>query len=217
MKHVLLSALLGLVMACGQAPEGEKVEAGDAVATDANASAQSVTLNVDPNNSVVNWTGAKIVGKQHNGTIKLQSGKIMVEGDQITGGEFVIDMNSITDLDLEGDGKARLEGHLKSDDFFDVANYPTATFTIARVEPVSDNPNVTHRITGNLTMRDNTKSITIPAKVSMDESGLKAVTPEFTIDRTQWNVMYGAGVLGVAQDEIIRDELGLQVNLTASK
>jgi polyisoprenoid-binding protein YceI len=213
MKYLLSSLLLLTLLACGQAPEGEKVTAGEAVATPTSNQAEAITLAIDTETSVINWTGAKLVGKQHNGTIQLASGELKIANDQIVGGNFVIDMNSISNSDMEGGGKERLEGHLMSDDFFSVATYPTATFEIAEVKAIGDKPDATHEITGNLTMRGITKSIVIPANVSMSEAGVKAMTPAFTIDRTQWEVMYDAGVLGTAKDDIINDEIGLTINL----
>ena len=69
----------------------------------------------------INWTGYKVTG-QHSGTLALQSGTLNIQDGQLLGGEFVVDMNSLTVTDLEGKGKTNLEGHLKSDDFFGVAN-----------------------------------------------------------------------------------------------
>lgn len=215
-KFLLLVGMVALFAACGQAPEGEKVEAGDAVETEA-PTASASTFTVDTEASIINWEGSKLVGNDnHTGTLKLQSGELMVEGDNITGGQFTIDMGSIVNTDIPDEKMSgKLVGHLKSGDFFDVENYPTATFTIAKVEAVQDSA-ATHHITGNLMMRDSTKSITIPAMVELSEGMISATTPQFVIDRTSWNVMYGAGVLGIAQDKIIRNEMGLKIDLKAN-
>ncbi len=215
LKALLSLALFALLVSCGQSPEGEKIEAGEAVETKG-ASAEALSYAVDTDASVINWEGSKLIGgSNHVGTIKLQGGELYVEGGNITGGEFTIDMNSLADTDLQDEEKRqKLEGHLKSGDFFEVENYPTATFTIASVEAVQDSA-ATHHITGNLMMKDSTKSITIPAMVEMDGEMISAKTPAFTIDRTQWNVLYGAGALGLAQDKIIRDEIGLKIDLKA--
>jgi polyisoprenoid-binding protein YceI len=150
--------------------------------------------------------------------MKLKSGNINVADGNITGGKFTIDMASITDTDLApDDGKADLEGHLKSDDFFDVAKYPEGVFEITSVEKVSDKPDATHTITGNLTLKGVTKSVSIPASVVISNGQLAAKTPQFVIDRTQWGVQYGSGALGLAQDEIINDEVGLQLAIKAAK
>lgn len=217
MKQLFFFALLGLmVTACGEAPAGEKVEANEAVETQETAAEDAMAMAVDTDATIINWTGAKLVGKQHTGTINVSEGSLQVADGQLVGGEFVIDMTSIKNIDMAGsDGAAKLEGHLRDGDFFEANAYPTATFSIAEVTPATEREDATHLITGNLTMKDITKSITIPAMVKIGEAGISAKTPEFTIDRTQWNVMYGASALGVAQDEIINDNIGLQINLSA--
>lgn len=204
------------VSACG--PSGEAVEAEDAVETNTEASSDEMTYTVDAGATTVNWEGAKIVGKTHTGTIAVSGGSVIVKDNNIVGGEFIIDMASITNEDLEaGKGKEKLEGHLKSGDFFDVEAHPTASFAIASASPVADNPDATHMLQGNLTMKGETKSITIPVKVSMEGGKLTAMTPQFTIDRTQWGVVYGSETLeGIAKDNVINDKVGLKISLTAN-
>jgi polyisoprenoid-binding protein YceI len=205
---------------CNNAPAGEKAETGEAVETPAaenQATSDAAAYMVDTESSQINWIGAKLVGDQHTGFIKLSKGQLMVENDNLVGGSFVIDMTSLTDTDMApGEGKEDLEGHLKDTDFFEVATYPTGEFEIASVAAVEGRDDATHNITGNLTLKGITKSITIPAKVAIDNNGVTAKTPQFTIDRTQWNVMYRAGVLGTAKDKIIKDEVALQIDLSAA-
>ena len=81
--------------------------------------------------SSITWLGKKVTG-EHSGTIGLKSGYLQMEGEKMTGGEFVIDMTSLAVTDLQGEYKGNLEGHLSSDDFFGVANYPTSTLTIKK-------------------------------------------------------------------------------------
>lgn len=210
---LLLSAVL---VSCGQTPEGEKVEAQEKVETTTSESTSGAAYIVDTEASKINWTGGKLVGNSHTGYIKLKEGQLNVEGGNLSGGKFVIDMNTITDTDIDNPEKRQdLEGHLKSDDFFNVGAHPTATFEIAKVEPATDKPDATHTITGNLTMKGITKSVTIPANISMENGMLKATTPQFVIDRTQWEVMYGASALGVVKDNIIKDEVALIIDLMA--
>jgi len=203
-----------LLTSCGQAPTGDQAATGEAMEASA---ATGTPYTVDVANSLINWEGAKLIGSdKHTGTLKLQKGELVVANGLITGGELVLDMNSITNTDQQpGEGKEDLESHLKDGDFFEVEKFPTAVFTIVKVEAATGNPAATHNITGNFTMKGITKSIVIPAKISLSETSLSATTPAFTIDRTQWNVMFQAGVLGTAKDEIINDNLGLQIQLTA--
>jgi polyisoprenoid-binding protein YceI len=213
MKNLMILALAIMLAACG-GPEGEKVEATDAVETPV-ATVEEASVMVDTDASIVNWVGAKLIGDQHTGTIRIAKGKLMTTGSELTGGMFVIDMTSMEVTDETPDaGKAELIGHLSTGDFFEVDKYNTATFEITGVAAVTGKEGVTHNITGNLTMKDVTKSITIPATVKMSESGISATTPQFTIDRTQWGVEYGsATAAGALKNKAINDEIALQINL----
>lgn len=215
---LMLLALSLFIFACGGAPEGEKVEAGEKVETTDNTTSQVEMLTVKVDESKIQWKGSKLMGGEHTGTLTLIDGKMKVADGNIVGGKFTIDMASLTDTDLAPeDGKADLEGHLKSSDFFDVVNHPTALFEIAKSEAASGDDGITHNITGNFTLKGVTKSVTIPAKVAIQDGQVIANTPPFVIDRTQWGVKYGSGALGVAQDKIINDQVGLQLSITASK
>lgn len=199
-----LFAMALFVVSCGGNVEGEQVEAQDAVETNEEAAATAMAYSVDTESSVINWEGAKLIGSDnHLGVMSIQNGELLVEGEELVGGTFTLDMTSIECTDLEaGSGKEKLEGHLMSGDFFEVEKFPTATFEIAEVNAVEGNPDATHEITGNLTMKDITKSITIPATVEIAGDKVSATTPQFVIDRTQWNVMFQAGALGTAKDKI---------------
>lgn len=208
-----------LFTACGGSKSNE-AEVAEAVETPA---VTGSTVNVDTTASKVHWIGAK-VGKvdQHNGTIKLKSGELMLMGDTITGGKFVIDMKSINCLDQTGEGKQKLEGHLKSADFFLVDSFPEATFEITSVSPAPADTN-THSITGNLTMRGVTKSITFPAKVQATGGNVDAKA-NFAIDRTLWNVMYSSDknegwkkTEAKWKDKLISNDLKIQLHIAARK
>ncbi|MEL6970408.1 MAG: YceI family protein [Bacteroidota bacterium] len=213
MKNILFLALALFLVACGGAPEGEKVEAQEAVETTEPATA-AATLAVNTEASIINWIGAKFTGDQHMGTLNISKGELATEGGQLVGGSFVIDMTSMKNTDLPEDKQGDLVGHLSNGDFFEVESFPQATFEIAEVAAVEGNPEQTHTITGNLTMKDITKSITIPAKVTMGENGVSAETPQFVIDRTEWGIMYGSTTAGALKNKAIKDEIALQINLS---
>jgi len=214
---------LFLLVACG-GPEGKKVEATDAKtatpeAKAPTAGANSTIANYNLNKGTLNWTGSKVVGgSSHSGTISVVLGDLSAKGTDIIGGQFVIDMNSITNTDLEaGKGKEKLEAHLKNADFFDVAAHPRATFIITGAKPVADGGDATHNITGNLTIKGISKSITIPANVAVVENKLTVVSPSFVIDRTQWGIEYGSGsIVGLAKDKVISNDIALVLNLEAT-
>ncbi len=166
--------------------------------------------------STVTWTGSKPTGK-HSGTFSVKDGSFIVKDNNLVGGKFTIDINSLSNQDLATDTtmKAKLEGHLKSSDFFDVAKYPTATFEITEIQASTDTTkkDVTHTIKGNLTLKDSTKNISIPARVTIDAATLTA-TADFSIDRTLWGMSYKGP--NNPQDWVISKEVALKLNLTAT-
>lgn len=211
MKQVLFPiAVIAIMASCNNAPDADKAATGDSTAA---AVATGANFAIDTT-STIEWLGTKPVG-QHNGTMKISSGSFAVENGNITGGSFVVDVNSLTDLDLKPeDGKEKLEGHLKSADFFDVAKFPTAKFEISSVEALTGDSISTHKISGNLTLKDSTKNVTFPAKVTLSDTEATA-TANFNIDRTQWGLFYGNDKsLG---DKFIRPEVNIKLNIRATK
>lgn len=171
---------------------------------------------IDTKNSSVLWTGYKI-GGQHNGDLMLKSGKLFAKDDGISG-TFVIDMTTINTLDLEGDYKTDLDGHLGAPDFFDVENHPTAKFKLTKMTPVrvKEGSDATHKVTGNLTIKDVTHTVQFPAKVVIDGDKMTA-NAKLSIDRTMWGVQYGAAgnVLASLKEKVIYDDVDLELNLSA--
>ena len=217
MKNIFSLLLLAILfVACG--PSGTEVESTDAKEADASAPV-TATFTVDTAASSVTWEGTKKIGGGHEGIIPIQSGSLTTNGDDLVGGTFVLDITRLENSDLEGDGKGKLEGHLKSGDFFDVENHPTATFEITGVSPAGEgDEGFSHNVTGNLTLKGTSRSITVPADVTMDGDQITASTPDFVIDRTEWGMEYGSGsIAGIAQDNIINDEVGLNLTLVARK
>ena len=217
---ILPLAFVGLLAAAwgGSSTEGVEVDATDATEGAAPVG-QATVYTVDPAASSIAWTGGKLVGgDEHTGTLSITEGRLAVQGEAITAGDFVVDMNSLTVTDLdENSGKSKLEGHLKNEDFFEANTYPTSTFEITGVEAVTGEPGVTHRLTGNLTMKGVAKQVTIPANVTVSGDRITANTPAFEIDRQQWGIQYGSGALGIAQDKIIKDEMVLEIDLVATR
>ncbi|MDG1221637.1 MAG: YceI family protein, partial [Polaribacter sp.] len=124
-KIILLVAITATVFASCIGEKKEKTAIKEAVTVTVNAEDLN---NVDIAASVLNWEGSKPTGS-HNGTVALKSGGLLVEAGTLTQGVFVVDMNTITNTDMAGsEGAAKIEGHLKASDFFDVAVYPTAKF-----------------------------------------------------------------------------------------
>lgn len=168
-------------------------------------------LNVVAGDSKVMWTGTKLVGF-HHGLVKIKSGFVQVKDQRLTGGEFVIDMNSITSTDIPDSDmtpKRKLENHLKAEDFFDVARFPTASFKIAEVRVHPDNP-VKYLVVGNLTIKGITKRWKIEVEPSTQTDKLFIAQAEIRFDRQQFGVAY-AGI----KDELVHDIVRLNVLMKA--
>jgi len=175
------------------------------------------TYTVNTSKSTLKWLAKKVTG-QHDGTVPVKSGSLTVNKDQITGGEFVLDMTSIkvTDIkDAETNGK--LVGHLNSDDFFSVDKYKEAHFKVTKVVAKAGKDGTTHEITGDLTIKGITNSITFPAKVTLANSGFIAAA-KFTINRTKWDIKYGsASFIDGIGDKAIYDDIEFDLYITSAK
>lgn len=179
---VLLAISTGLISCTGE--KKEKVEVKEEVKVEKTA----VVNNVDLAASMLTWKGTKPTGA-HNGTVGLKEGSLQIENGALTGGTFVVDMSSIKNLDIkDAEKSASLVGHLTSADFFDIAKYPTSTFVITSVE----NKEGALAVTGNLTIKDVTKSITIPASLTDADGVVTFQSEKFNIDRADFNVKYGS-------------------------
>jgi len=175
----------------------------------------AVTYTVNPDMSEVKWTAAKVSGK-HIGQMKVVSGTVEMEAGALKGGEAVIDMNSIRVDDIQDPkGNKKLTGHLKSQDFFDVANHPTAA---VKVTDVKQGPEAgTFEVTADVTVKGITKPAAFIAKVVEIPEGVRAIA-KIVLDRTDYGVRYGSGKffenLG---DTMINDKFELDVSIPATK
>jgi Uncharacterized conserved protein len=169
------------------------------------------TYKVDTTQSQIIWKWYKVTG-EHSGTIDIKQGALEYSEGVLTGGNFTIDMNSISCTDLEGEWKTKLEGHLKSDDFFGVAAHPTAQFKITKVVPRGTDGS--YKLIGNLTIKDITKEVKFTANIK-EANGQRVANAKTTIDRSDFNVKYGSGsFFGNLGDKTIYDEFDLEINLT---
>jgi len=184
-KIVLSFVVFAAILTACKGEKKEKVAVNKAVKVETNIATLN---NVDIAVSVLTWKGSKPTGS-HNGTVALQSGGMLIEEGVLKGGEFVIDMNTITNVDMAGSaGAGKIEGHLKAPDFFDIAVYPTSKFEITNVEEAEGKL----AVTGNLQIKDVTKSITIPATISSEGGVTTFKSDVFNVDRADFNVKYGS-------------------------
>ena len=180
------------------------------VSTPGTALAKKDNLKLNAENSKIEWLGKKVTG-EHSGTINLNSGSLVMDEDKIVAGSFVVDMTSIANTDLkDADYKAKLEGHLKSDDFFGVEKFPESKFEITNAEKMEDG---NYKVKGNITIKGITEPIEFMANLHKHDASVH-VSGKMTIDRTKFNVRYGSGsFFDNLGDKTIYDDFELNLDL----
>jgi polyisoprenoid-binding protein YceI len=212
LNYLIALSFIAFISACGSKSSSEKTEASAAKDV---AVSEGQHLSVDLTASVIYWKGFKPAGS-HHGKLSIKSGDLYIADGLLKSGTFVLDMNSIDVEDLEaGKGKEKLEGHLKSADFFDVEKYPEGKFTITGVEVLSGSE-FTHRISGNLELKDAVKNISFDAKLTKEGDRYTAQPAPFSIDRTQWGVNYGSkNIFKDLKDTFINHQMEITITLVA--
>lgn len=232
----MLIILALLVAACGrttepasEAPTAEAVPTAaptaapvdattavtDAVTTTASAAnaEEATTYTVDTTASTIEWYGSKPIGLSESGTVAIREGQLRFNGAELIDGTFVVDMTTIETTTQSGDMKNMLEGHLKSDEFFGVETYPTATLVIKSVTPTGVENQYT--VVGDLTIKETTAEVEFVTDVTVVEQQLQA-TAKLIIDRAVYDVRYGSGsFFSDLGDDLISDEMELTINLVA--
>lgn len=163
--------------------------------------------------SNVQWWGYKLVKTEasaHNGTVDVKSGDIMMKANQIVGGTFTLDMNSINATDLTGEYQTKLNNHLKTGDFFEADKFPYATYKITSVKTNKDKA-FPYMVYGNLTAKGVTKPVAFPAKISLNKGVLNMTSDKFTFDRQQFGIAYAS----TAKDVVVKDDIDMIINVTA--
>jgi len=166
---------------------------------------------VDTEKSTITWFAKKLTGS-HNGSVKLKSGNLNFNAKKLTGGGFVVDMTTINDADKN----ANLEKHLKADDFFGVDKFPAANFTIKKIAAAGANK---ANVTGDLTIKGVTNTVTFPASVVWNADGsLTATADKIVVDRTKYGIKFRSkSMFPDVGDKLIYDEFELNVKLVATK
>ena len=167
----------------------------------------SQSLTANKTESLIRWYGEELTGKTHFGNLSFKEGQIELQDGLIIGGNFVVNMTSLSVEDLSGGAKARLEGHLRSDDFFSVDKYPEATLKITQKAKVEGD---VQKLYGELTI----KGIKHAVDFSMILVDKKTATANLTFDRSKYNVRFRSGSffenLG---DKLILDDIRMEVSL----
>jgi len=168
-------------------PPAEKLEepAGKATMLKANAESSSIS-----------FVGAKVTG-DHTGTFGKIDGTGKLEGGELTATTWTVDLSSV-ETDAE-----KLTGHLKTADFFDVEQFPTATFESSSIAKTDDG----HEVKGTLDLHGQKNEITFPATIAVIDNGA-SLKAEFTIKRFDWGIEYPGKA-----DDLIKDEVLLKVDV----
>ena len=164
------------------------------------------TKKVDATKSSINWLAKKVTG-QHEGTVNLKEGNLIFKGKKVVGGNFTVDMTSMTTTDLKaGQGKEKLDGHLKSEDFFGTEKVPTSTLVFKTIAVKSAG---VYTVTADLTIKGITDSVTFDLATTANTASANV-----KINRTKFGIKYGSGsFFDNLGDKAIADEFDLTVAL----
>ncbi len=215
-KLFFLSLFFGATLFSSCTNTNQSAESTEVTVAAASENAEVYLINAK---TPIRWLGKKLTG-EHYGTITTSGGKLLVQDGALSGGQFELDMNSITVLDLKDpDKNADLLDHLKSDDFFATATHPQGQFEITGVEAFTapDEKGNTHFISGNLTLKGIVQGIRFPALVLLSEDKIQAKAT-FSIDRTLWDIRYRSGkFFPELGDKVINDQIGITLDVEATK
>jgi len=206
MKQVRTTLVLAAVLwtGCTQAPQAPQAQTEEAKQVQAGGEGKTYTfLGEDKEAAKIIAIGTKVTGR-HEIRFPIKEATATLTNECISGGKIVLDIANLEVLDLQGEWKAKLEGHLKSLDFFEAEKYPEGVFEVTGCERGRGD---TLYLSGNLTLRGVTKSIRFPAlyKYDPNQPTLKA---SFNINRQEWGISYKGKA-----DNLIRDEVNIQVKL----
>ncbi|MEP0266357.1 YceI family protein [Dokdonia sp.] len=156
--------------------------------------------------SILNWKGSSLFNfGEHYGTVLFKEGHLKITNGRISGGKFIIDMNTIVNTD--GEYSEGLVMHLKDKDFFDVFNYLTSMLEITQVSYIDD---TTVEISADLTIKGITKPIEFSGKINSNKGELST---KFIIDRTRWGVVFASKSITSVKDHILSDAIEFEAKL----
>jgi polyisoprenoid-binding protein YceI len=166
-------------------------------------------------NSRIEWKGYKVLKSDqttHFGSIKFESGDVTVKDGKLQSGKFVADITTLENIDLKDDQemKAKLEGHLKSGDFFEVEKFPTASYEITKVtENTAGDYNTL--LEGNLTIKGITKPVQFKANVTVADGNVSIASEPTDINREDFGLKFELPL----ENGLLNKEINLQILVKA--
>jgi polyisoprenoid-binding protein YceI len=160
-------------------------------------------MEVNTSASKLEWKGTKKIG-EHAGVIEIKSGYLDLEDGKILGGEFIVDMNAITVLNMDDEGDIKhIIKDISSKQFFNIKEYPTARFTI-------DSYN-NGLLAGILTIKGISNRIQFKADINISGTILKANADTFSIDRQLWKLQFSNWI----KENVLDDPLQFKIHIVA--
>ena len=205
-----VSIIILTLIGCGKKNETKDIKAGNTSST----YLEKGSYDIISTESELKWIGKELSTDTHIGTLVLKKGKIDVNANGFIHGEVEIDMTTITVSDMQGKWGKKLEGHLKSSDFFGVEKYPNTFITFQSDEnPIKNNQ---INLTGELTIKDITHPITFTAEL-LDIKPSIIAKANLSFDRSKYDVRFRSGKffenLG---DKLILDDIEVDVLLVTN-
>ncbi len=166
---------------------------------------------IDNTHSQVTFSVRHMMVTTVKGQFNVLSGKLEIDEQHPENSwvEAEVDAASIDTRD------ERRDGHLRSPDFFDAANYPTITFKSTKVEAVGDHE---YRVSGDLTLHGVTRQVTFDAEYSgqlkdpygMQRAGLSA---KATINRKDFGLSWDQAL--ESGGVLVGDKVTIEIDLAA--
>ena len=217
-KLILIILALGtLLSSCGS--NGNEAKTEDAKKIEVKEASSIVSFTTIAAGSTIDWRAAHLGGVQPRfGKISVKTADFSIDGGNVANATIEMDMASVVveSFPVADPQIAKFTGHLLSPDFFDVAKFPTAKFELSGITAGEGEFN--SMVTGNLTIKEATKSITFKANVTVSDASVSIKSEDFAINRLDWNLNYNVeGTPGVPTNYIIANDIGFTINVTATK
>lgn len=233
MERIIVALFILAGLAFSQETLKPKTELKPKEPRTVNTSGISSRIMLDTSKSSLEWNGGlKITNKEHYGTLKFQQGTLFINSNKSINGTFVVNLRTLVNTDLIGGSKDRLEGHLRSQDFFDVEKYPTAKLVIKQSSILDKVEEKKYKmlVEGDLTIKNQTHPISFEAILDLD-SKIKTATGSLEFDRLLYGVQYRAerylddpstfwnkivANTQTSMDKVIRDMIKVDFNISTT-